>query len=210
MGYGMQRTPLHLAAVSGHESICLALVLAGANRLGAVGPQHQIPAIAERARIRGHTALANHMQHSNGVYILRCTGPSCERKLAWNGTSEAEEEAMLDVMQAQWLAKVAQGRAHARVGHVLRGAHRRQLSTRVLTCILGFAVGGTAAHLIMSCVSQRPSVLIATVEHAATAEPPQREGQKSTARAVVQQNKPCGHHGWRSRRTSSHSASHRR
>jgi hypothetical protein len=80
---------------------------------------------------------------------------------------------MLDVMQAEWLAKVAQGRAHARVGQVLQGVHRGQLSMGLLTHILGFAIGGTAAHL-MSCVSQRLSTAANAVEHPATAQPPAR------------------------------------
>jgi hypothetical protein len=165
-----QMTPLHWAAYQCHESICLALVLAGANRLAANVNQNTT---TEIARSQGHITLANHMQHSGGVHLLRCTGPSRERKLVWDDTSEAEEEAMLDVMQAEWLAKVAQGRAHARVGQVLQRVHRGQVSMELLTHILGFAIGGTAAHL-MSCVSQRLSTAAETVEQAATAEPPSR------------------------------------
>jgi hypothetical protein len=180
-----QRTPLHLAASKGHESTCLALVLAGV-KCHAIDARQQTP--ADLARSKGHTTLANHMQHSDGVYLLRCTGLSHEHKLAWNDTSEAEEEAMLDVMQAEWLAKVAQGRAHARVGQVLQRVHRRQLSMGLLTHILGFAIGGTAANL-MSCVSQRLSTAEDTVEHSATAKPParrQRIGSSSGSSAAEQ------------------------
>jgi hypothetical protein len=55
-------------------------------------------------------------------------------------------------MQAQWLAKVAEGCAHARVGLTLRGAFGGGLSTGMLVHIMGYAFGGTQTHL-QSCVS---------------------------------------------------------
>jgi hypothetical protein len=59
---------------------------------------------------------------------------------------------MLDEMQAQWLAKVAEGCTHARVGLTLRGAFSGGLSTGMLVHIMGCVFGGTQAHL-RSCIS---------------------------------------------------------
>jgi hypothetical protein len=59
---------------------------------------------------------------------------------------------MLDEMQAQWLARVAEGCAHARVGLTLRGAFSGGLSTRMLLHVMGYVFGGTLAHL-QSCIS---------------------------------------------------------
>jgi hypothetical protein len=59
---------------------------------------------------------------------------------------------MLDEMQAQWLARVAEGCAHARVGLTLRGAFSGALSTRMLLHVMGYVFGGTLAHL-QSCIS---------------------------------------------------------
>jgi hypothetical protein len=59
---------------------------------------------------------------------------------------------MLDEMQAQWLASVAEGCAHARVGLTLRGAFGGGLSTCMLLHVMGFVFGGTLAHL-QSCIS---------------------------------------------------------
>jgi hypothetical protein len=59
---------------------------------------------------------------------------------------------MLDEMQAQWLARVAEGCAHARVGLTLRGAFGGGLSTRMLLHVMGCVFGGTLAHL-QSCIS---------------------------------------------------------
>jgi hypothetical protein len=70
----------------------------------------------------------------------------------WNDTSELEEEAMLDEMQAQWLVEVAEGCAHAHVGLALLGAFGGRLSTDMLVGILGYVFGGNDDHL-MSCVS---------------------------------------------------------
>jgi hypothetical protein len=55
-------------------------------------------------------------------------------------------------MQAQWLAKVAEGCAHARVGLTLRGAFGGGLSTGMLLHVMGYVFGGTLAHL-QSCIS---------------------------------------------------------
>jgi hypothetical protein len=59
---------------------------------------------------------------------------------------------MLDEMQAQWLARVAEGCAHARVGLTLRGAFGGGLSTRMLLHVMGYVFGGTLAHF-QSCIS---------------------------------------------------------
>jgi hypothetical protein len=59
---------------------------------------------------------------------------------------------MLDEMQAQWLARVAEGCAHARVGLTLREAFGGGLSTHMLLHVMGFVFGGTLAHL-QSCIS---------------------------------------------------------
>jgi hypothetical protein len=59
---------------------------------------------------------------------------------------------MLDEMQEQWLATVAEGCAHARVGLTLRGAFNGGLSTRMLLHVMGYVFGGTQAHL-QSCIS---------------------------------------------------------
>jgi hypothetical protein len=55
-------------------------------------------------------------------------------------------------MQAQWLARVAEGCAHARVGLTLRGAFSGGLSKGMLVHIMGYLFGGTQAHL-QSCIS---------------------------------------------------------
>jgi hypothetical protein len=101
---------------------------------------------------RGHAALAARLRSSNGAQCLRCTGPSLERRLLWNDTSQQQQETMLDEMQAQWLARVAEGCAHARVGLTLRGAFGGGLSTRMLLHVMGYVFGGTLAHL-QSCIS---------------------------------------------------------
>jgi hypothetical protein len=59
---------------------------------------------------------------------------------------------MLDEMQTQWLARVAEGCAHARVGLTLRGAFGGGLSTCMLLHVMGYVFGGTLAHL-QSCIS---------------------------------------------------------
>jgi hypothetical protein len=71
-----------------------------------------------------------------------CTGPSLERILVWNDTSELEKEPMLDEMQAEWLVKVVEGCGHACVGLTLWGAFDGRLSTRLLVGILGYVFGG--------------------------------------------------------------------
>jgi hypothetical protein len=55
-------------------------------------------------------------------------------------------------MQAQWLARVAEGCAHAQVGLTLRGAFSGGLPTNMLLHILGYVFGGTQVHL-QSCIS---------------------------------------------------------
>jgi hypothetical protein len=59
---------------------------------------------------------------------------------------------MLDTMQAQWLLKVKEGCAQARVGLTLRGMHSGRLSVGVLMNIMGFVLGGSKAYL-RSCIS---------------------------------------------------------
>jgi hypothetical protein len=88
---------------------------------------------------------------------------------------------MLDEMQAQWLARVVEGCAHARVGLTLRGAFSGRLSEDLLVGILGYAFGGTEAHLL-SCVStrkHRDGPRLALVSHAlALAATPMAECQE--------------------------------
>jgi hypothetical protein len=100
----------------------------------------------------GHVVLAAHLRNSNGAHCLRCTGPSLEPRLLWNDTTQQQQDAMLDEMQAQWLARVAEGCAHARVGLTLRGAFGGGLSPSMLVHIMGYVFGGTQAHL-QSCLS---------------------------------------------------------
>jgi hypothetical protein len=107
---------------------------------------------ASLAMSKGHAALAAHLCSNNGAHCLRCTGPSLERRLLWNDTSQQQQKTMLDEMQAQWLARVAEGCAHARVGLTLRGAFGSGLSTRRLQHVMGYVFGGTLAHL-QSCIS---------------------------------------------------------
>jgi ankyrin repeat protein len=147
-GY-QQYTPLHFAARYGHGSTSMLLVFEGAD-LNARTFTNFTP--AAKALSSGHAALAAHLRSSNGAHCLRCTGPSLERRLLWNDTSQQQQETMLDEMQAQWLARVAEGCAHARVGLTLRGAFSGGLSTRMLLHVMGFVFGGTLAHL-QSCIS---------------------------------------------------------
>jgi ankyrin repeat protein len=144
-----QRTPLHFAARSGHDSTSMLLVFEGAD-LTARTSFNQTP--ASLALRQGHAALAAHLRSSNGAHCLRCTGPSLERRLLWNDTNQQQQETMLDEMQTQWLARVAEGCAHARVGLTLRGAFSGGLSTRMLLHVMGYVFGGTLAHL-QSCIS---------------------------------------------------------
>jgi hypothetical protein len=69
---------------------------------------------------------------------------------------------MLDEMQAQWLASVAEGCAHARIGLTLRGAFRGGLSTCMLLHVMGYVFGGTLAHLQSSISTGQ----VAAVSHA--------------------------------------------
>jgi hypothetical protein len=59
---------------------------------------------------------------------------------------------MLDEMQAQWLARVAEGCAHARAGLTLREAFCGGLPTDMLLHVMGYVFGGTLEHL-QSCIS---------------------------------------------------------
>jgi ankyrin repeat protein len=144
-----QYTPLHLAAMAGHDSTSMLLVFEGAD-LNACTSTNDTP--ASLALSQGHAALAANLRSSNGAHCLRCTGPSLERRLLWNDTNQQQQETMLDEMQAQWLARVAEGCAHARVGLTLRGAFGGGLSTRMLLHVMGYVFGGTQAHL-QSCIS---------------------------------------------------------
>jgi hypothetical protein len=144
-------TPLHRAAFHGHDAICMLLTFKGAD-LTARSIQDQTP--ADNAQINGHASLAAHLHSSNGVHCLRCTGPSLRRRLLWNDTNQQQQETMLDEMQAQWLARVAEGCAHARVGLTLRGAFSGGLSTCMLLHVMGYVFGGTQVHL-QSCISTR-------------------------------------------------------
>jgi hypothetical protein len=139
-------TPLCRAALHGHDTICMLLTFKGAD----LTIREHTP--ASLALSKGHAALAAHLRRSNGVHCLRCTGPSLERRLLWNDTNQQYHETMLDEMQAQWLARVAEGCAHARVGLTLRGAFSGRLSTCMLLHVMGYVFGGTQMHL-QSCIS---------------------------------------------------------
>jgi ankyrin repeat protein len=154
---GQQVTPLFDAALCGHNSTCMLLTFKGADRtaLCSAGTTaghllHLTP--DEAADMQGHTALAAHLRSSYTVCCLRCTGPSLEPRLFWNDTTPQQEETVLDEMQAQWLARVAEGCAHARVGLTLRGAFSGGLSTDLLLHVMDYVFGGTQAHL-QSCIS---------------------------------------------------------
>jgi hypothetical protein len=142
-------TSLHLAAMNGHDGTSMLLVFEGAD-LTARTSDNFTP--ASLALSQGHTALAAHLRSSNGAHCLHCTGPYLERRLLWNDTTQQQQETMLDEMQAQWLARVAEGCAHARVGLTLRGAFSGGLSTCMLLHVMGYVFGGTLAHL-QSCIS---------------------------------------------------------
>jgi hypothetical protein len=142
-------TPLHLAAMHGHDTICMLLTFKGAD-LTACSSYNHTP--AEAALLQGHASLAAHLHISNGAHYLRCMGPSLERRLLWNDTNQQHQETMLDEMQAQWLARVAEGCGHAHVGLALRGAFSGGLSTCMLLHVMGYVFEGTQAHL-QSCIS---------------------------------------------------------
>jgi hypothetical protein len=143
------RTPLVLAAMHGDDTICMLLTFAGAD-LTARSSDNHTP--ADAAHFSGHASLATHLYSSNGVHCLRCTGPSLERRLLWNDTTQQQQAMMLHEMQTQWLARVAEGCAHARVGLTLRSAFSGGLSTSMLLHVMGYAYGETQAHL-QSCIS---------------------------------------------------------
>jgi hypothetical protein len=147
-----QETPLWAAANNGDAALCMVLILAGAE-IAAVDICQETP--ADIARQQSHYALADHLQYSGGVHYLRCTGPSLERTLVWNGSGEWEgQEPILIEMQLQWLARVAEGCARARVGLTMQGAFDGRLSKCVLVNILRYLFEGTEAHLL-SCLSTR-------------------------------------------------------
>jgi ankyrin repeat protein len=143
-------TPLHLTALHGHDTICMLLIFKGTDLTARAVHNNQTP--ADVAQSSGHTSLAAHLRSTNGVHCLRCMGPSLERRLLWNDTNQQQQEMMLDEMQAQWLARVAEGCAHARVGLTLRGAFSGGLSTDMLLHVMGYVFGGTQVHL-QSCIS---------------------------------------------------------
>jgi hypothetical protein len=107
----------------------------------------------------------------------------------WNDTSELEEEAMLDEMQAQWLVEVAEGCAHARVGLALLGAFGGRLSTDILVGILGYVFGGNDAHL-MSCVSTERIATVGPVALLMTA--PASEVQTAKGAGAGGSHAPAG------------------
>jgi ankyrin repeat protein len=149
-------TPIHRAALQGHDSTCILLTFkraeltARAHGMFPAGDPAWV--IAEMAQRNGHATLAAHLRNSNGAHCLRCTGPSLEPRLLWNDTPQQQQDAMLDEMQAQWLARVAENCAHARVGLTLRGAFGGGLSTGMLLHVMGYVFEGTQAHL-QSCIS---------------------------------------------------------
>jgi hypothetical protein len=161
-----QRTPLHLAAMKGHDSTSMLLVFEGADLTARTSANHTPAGLALR---QGHAALAAHLRSTNGAHCLRCTGPSLERRLLWNDTNQQQQETMLDEMQAQWFARVAEGCAHARVGLTLRGAFGGGLSTRMLLHVMGYVFGGTLAHLQSSISTGRVAVARGLVTQTAAA-----------------------------------------
>jgi hypothetical protein len=92
---------------------------------------------------------------------------------------------MLDEMQAQWLARVAEGCAHARVGLTLRGAFGGGLSTCMLLHVMGYVFGGTLAHL-QSCISTGRVAAVSgsgLATQTATAAPAEAYGATAAAEA---------------------------
>jgi hypothetical protein len=65
----------------------------------------------------------------------------------------AEEEVLLDDLQSQWMAKVVQGCAHARVGLTIRAAYGGRLSAPVLAHILSFVFEGCSTVHLFSCLT---------------------------------------------------------
>jgi hypothetical protein len=146
---------------------------------------------ADIAQSKGHAALAAHLRGSNGAHCLRCTGPSLERRLLWNDTSQQQQETMLDEMQAQWLARVAKGCAHARVGLTLRGAFSGGLSTRMLLHVMGYVFGGTLAHLQSSISTGRVAAARGSGLATQTAAPAPAEACGTTAAAEAESAVPA-------------------
>jgi hypothetical protein len=143
-------TPLHLAALNDHDTTCMLLTFKGADLTARDFHNNRTP--ADAAQFFGHASLAAHLRSSSGAHYLRCTGPSLERRLLWNDTNQQQQEAMLNEMQGQWLARVAEGCAHAHVGLTLRGAFSGGLLTCMLLHVMSYVFGGTHAHL-QSCIS---------------------------------------------------------
>jgi ankyrin repeat protein len=160
-----QSTPLHTAAALCRPDASMVLILHGAD-LHARAQNQWTPAEAVEGVVQhawqqrrvAHEDLAQrrimkaHLQNSDGVHYLRCTGPSLERKLVWNDTTTKEEEAILDTMQAQWLRKAKEGCEDARVGLTVRSMHNGRFSVSVLMHIMEFVFRGTKARL-RSCIS---------------------------------------------------------
>jgi hypothetical protein len=146
-------TALHIAVLHGHDAICMLLTFEGAD-LNARTSQNLTPFELGLTthQFKGRASFATHLCSSNGVHCLRCTGPSLERRLLWNDTNQQQQKVMLNEMQAQWLARVAEGCAHAHVGLTLRGAFSGGLSISMLLHVMGYVFGETQAHL-QSCIS---------------------------------------------------------
>jgi ankyrin repeat protein len=175
-----QCTPLHFAAMKDHDSTSMLLVFEGAD-LNARTSNNDTP--TSLALIHGHAALAAHLHSNNGAHCLRCTGPSLERRLLWNDTNQQQQQTMLDEMQAQWLARVAEGCAHARVGLTLRGAFSGGLSTRMLLHVMGYVFGGTLAHLQSSISTGRVAATRGLATQTAAAASPVVDGATVAAEA---------------------------
>jgi hypothetical protein len=145
-----QVAPLHLAAKNNNNEVCMVLAHKGGD-LSALDAFHRRPADYAASC---HT-LAAHLQDSgSGVHYLNCPGPSLEPRLVWNDTAQQQQEAMLDEMQGQWLTKVKEGCAQARVGLTLQLVCQGRLSPSILVQVLGFAFGETHAHSL-ACVSTK-------------------------------------------------------
>jgi hypothetical protein len=148
-----QKMPLHRAAMNGHDSTCILLTFKRAD-LNARSFHNLTPAAltpADEAQRKGLPSLSI-CATATVPTAYRCTGPSLEPRLLWNDTTQQQQDAMLNEMQEQWLATVAEGCAHARVGLTLRGAFNGGLSMGMLVHVMGYVFGGTQAHL-QSCIS---------------------------------------------------------
>jgi ankyrin repeat protein len=149
----VQRTPLHAAASLGHEKVCLFLVHAAAD----LAVDHNLDSAnsakspAYYARKHGACSLAHHLDQSDGVHYFRCVGPARERRLVWNDISEGEEHAILEEMQAGWVAKVRTCCTHTLIGHTISRCGRAQghtLSAPALLQILRFTFAEVEPQLL--------------------------------------------------------------